>query len=335
MPMSPSLSAFPSSAAVRERSPSYSSIDDLEDVPADPHDVEQPFRLSTIEDFDEDGFDEEIGGSSETACAGGARQRGTGGADRSPTLISATSHITEVHSFLAVAIAGFLLNINGGYINAAVFLTHTIKTTHMTGATTMASSSLAKGFTNGADLTQAWIGCLQIFSFISGAFVSSVMMGGRNKFDGKNRYVRVLLFESALLMFCFLTYSSWGPDNRIDGNEIRVTAFIVSFVAGLQNAMTTFYSSAVVRTTHVTGTVTDIGVELGAICAGRRDRAPSWKLKLHMIFYSGFFFGGMLGTLMAMSNPSWSLFPPASLTFLLAAACFRWQQEQEASITSV
>jgi hypothetical protein len=43
----------------------------------------------------------------------------------------------------------------------------------------------------------------------------------------------------------------------------------------------------------------------------------------------------MLGTLMAMINPSWSLFPPASLTFLLAAACFRWQQEQEASITSV
>merc|ERR1719230_1699959 len=68
-----------------------------------------------------------------------------------------------------------------------------------------------------------------------------------------------------------LCVAAFAPDRM-------VSACFASTAAGLQNAMCTSHFGAIVRTTHVTGTVTDIGSSLGRItmlwsrkrCRGRR-----------------------------------------------------------------
>ena len=59
--------------------------------------------------------------------------------------------------------------------------------------------------------------------------------------------------------------------------------------------MCTTFSGAVIRTTHVTGILTDIGLVLGQAVFHRRTRKHLWKLKVLCPLYIGFCFGGLLG----------------------------------------
>lgn len=152
--------------------------------------------------------------------------------------------------------------------------------------------------------------------FVAGSTLSSVIAGGNVKYHASPRYALILLLESTILLVCFFMLPA---PRRVEDSHRWMTGYLVSFAAGLQNAMTTHFSGAIVRTTHVTGTLTDIGVELGAIAAGREGR-QTWKLALLIIFYVGFFLGGVVGTLFAFGQPEWSLLPPASVAFFLAMA---------------
>jgi len=70
---------------------------------------------------------------------------------------------------------------------------------------------------------------------------------------------------------------------------------------GLQNAIITKISNAEIRTTHVTGMITDIGIELGRAFYWNRSpslspvRSDRQHLLLLSILVSLFFIGGALG----------------------------------------
>ena len=73
---------------------------------------------------------------------------------------------------------------------------------------------------------------------------------------------------------------------------------------GLQNALITKISNAEIRTTHVTGLTTDLGIELGKLIYINRDHDPELavranrsKLLLHLLLILYFFSGGVLGAL--------------------------------------
>jgi hypothetical protein len=89
--------------------------------------------------------------------------------------------------------------------------------------------------------------------------------------------------------------------------------------------MCTFFSGAVLRTTHMTGIVTDIGIILGHM-ARKESKAEVWKLKLFLPIYFGFMFGGFVGCY------SYSLFAEKAIalssTFTLSLAFIHWQQEK-------
>lgn len=57
--------------------------------------------------------------------------------------------------------------------------------------------------------------------------------------------------------------------------------------------VTSKYSGNAVRTTHLTGASTDMGIALGHILKGRYDEW--WKVQLHGVAVVGFFIGGVLG----------------------------------------
>ncbi|KAI9205590.1 uncharacterized protein BJ171DRAFT_500861 [Polychytrium aggregatum] len=120
-------------------------------------------------------------------------------------------------------------------------------------------------------------------SFMFGSFLSGFLVGD-NKFQLGKGYGVVLLIESAAIFGSFMFLK----------RELVIGEWCAAFACGLQNALATSYSGAAVRTTHMTGIITDIGNIIGQAC--RRDsHAEIWRLKVHVPLLFGFLVGGVLG----------------------------------------
>jgi uncharacterized membrane protein YoaK (UPF0700 family) len=87
---------------------------------------------------------------------------------------------------------------------------------------------------------------------------------------------------------------------------VPATVALLCFIMGLQNAMITKLSGAEIRTTHMTGIVTDIGIELGKLFYWNSSRveptapfvlANRAKLKVHGTMLTMFFLGGVTGAM--------------------------------------
>ncbi|KAI8801258.1 hypothetical protein BJ742DRAFT_656876, partial [Cladochytrium replicatum] len=182
--------------------------------------------------------------------------------------------------FLSIVTGGSILAINAGYINV-VTLTGTLGLTvsHATGNT----SKLAIAIYQGDSYMVMEISSV-LFCFVLGSFVSGYVVGD-SKFRLGRSYGWALLIEAVTLFIAFMLIALYGNP---------AGAWFAAFSCGLQNALTTTYSGAVIRTTHVTGTLTDIGNILGQAC--RHDAEPElWRLKVHIPLVVSFATGGILG----------------------------------------
>jgi uncharacterized membrane protein YoaK (UPF0700 family) len=199
-------------------------------------------------------------------------------------------------------LVGSVLNLNAGYVNACVFAEYNVGTTHVTGTATVLGVNLVQGnYWAFARLLS------QLALFIFGGFLCSLTIGGQQKYHPGPHYSAVLFAISALVFV-----ASFQTDSMV------VCSFLVTVAAGMQNAMTTFFSGAAIRTTHLTGTATDIGIEL-ANWARKRPQYLSWKLKLLLCFMQAFLLGAILGT---GASGLWrlkALWFPAGLCLLLSA----------------
>jgi uncharacterized membrane protein YoaK (UPF0700 family) len=116
------------------------------------------------------------------------------------------------------------------------------------------------------------------------------------------------MFESILLTLGATLLRSHHPTG----------GYIVSAACGLQNAMASSYSGAVLRTTHVTGMFTDIGAALGHFLRGI---PVDWiRVKLYTLIICSFLFGGIVGTLLFDALSYDTLFLPAGFTGAVAAS---------------
>lgn len=101
---------------------------------------------------------------------------------------------------------------------------------------------------------------------------------------------------------------------------------LLGLTMGLQNAVITKISDAQIRTTHVTGMVTDIGIELGKLVYPKRagDPHPVWprldRLGLHVLLVSAFFAGGITGALAYQAIGFVTVVPTAVLLLVFASA---------------
>jgi uncharacterized membrane protein YoaK (UPF0700 family) len=133
---------------------------------------------------------------------------------------------------------------------------------------------------------------LYIFFFFLGSFVSGFLIELVSVKDSKNIFVFPTLIESLSLLLAALlgkTLISINPD---------FLAFILLFAMGLQNSLVTKISNSVVRTTHLTGLFTDLGIELSQLFFYKKEEQKqkllsSIRLRLTIISY--FFLGGIAG----------------------------------------
>lgn len=99
--------------------------------------------------------------------------------------------------------------------------------------------------------------------------------------------------------------------------ELIVGEWCAAFACGLQNALATSYSGAVVRTTHMSGIITDIGNICGQAC--RRDtKAETWRLKVHIPLLLSYTVGGLFGQLFYLWFKENSLLVPCFFTGCVA-----------------
>ena len=64
---------------------------------------------------------------------------------------------------------------------------------------------------------------------------------------------------------------------------------VAAFASGLQNALATKYKGVILRTTHVSGIVTDFGQSLGMRMAGQH--VEPWKIWLYLFLFVSFLLG--------------------------------------------
>ncbi len=193
---------------------------------------------------------------------------------------------------------GFSLSFVAGATNAGGFLAVKQYTSHMSGVVSAIADQTALG-----DLSLALAGAGSLISFLLGAACSAVLVNWGRRRQLHSQYASPLLIEAALLL-CFGLLGShlalW------DTLFVPATVVLLCFIMGLQNAMITKLSGAEIRTTHMTGIVTDIGIELGKLfywnSAKADPGAPSVladraRLKVHGTMLATFFVGGVAGAM--------------------------------------
>jgi len=138
-----------------------------------------------------------------------------------------------------------------------------------------------------------------------------------------SEYALPLLVEAALLL-CFGLLGA--RLSSIEGLFVPLTVMLLCFIMGLQNAVITKLSNAEIRTTHMTGIVTDIGIELGKLIYWNADGgaarpkvlANRRRLATLSLLLLSFFLGGVLGALGFQRIGYLSTVPLAAILCVLA-----------------
>ncbi|MDF1629541.1 MAG: YoaK family protein [Alcanivoracaceae bacterium] len=174
--------------------------------------------------------------------------------------------------------AGVLAAI-AGYINVVMLGFFSVPVSHMSGAVSRLSGDIALG-----DMADLILISGIVAGFLAGAMLSGILIGAATLRAGR-RYGGVLMLQGVML-----AVATWLA---LDGVSLAVP--LAAMACGLQNAMASSYRGLVLRTTHVTGVVTDIGVLIGQRL--RRKKIRSWKLWLLLTLLLSFFVGGVAGAL--------------------------------------
>ena len=205
-------------------------------------------------------------------------------------------HLTGQHRTSATnRLLGGVLAFNAGAINAGGFLMVAMYTSHMTGFVSLLADNLVLG---NMALALAAIGALLAFTL--GAAVTAVQVNWARQRGWRSEYAWPLLLESLLLLMFGLLGATL---NRQTPFAVPLTVLLLAFTMGLQNALVSKISSSQIRTTHMTGIITDIGIELGKMfywnrtgdAAQSQVRANRSKLRLLGTLLASFLAGGVVG----------------------------------------
>lgn len=167
--------------------------------------------------------------------------------------------------------------------------------THLTGTTSMLAAALAS-----LDGAAAFHFAAILGSFMAGTVLSGFLIQDSTLQLGR-RYGVALLLESILLCAAVPLLKR--------GNMFGL--YSASCACGLQNAMVSTYSGAVVRTTHLSGMFTDLGIFLGHSLRGLS--VDMRRLRLCLLIISGFLVGGIAGAVSFHRFGYSALFIPAAL----------------------
>ncbi|HWZ36148.1 MAG TPA: YoaK family protein [Mucilaginibacter sp.] len=177
-----------------------------------------------------------------------------------------------------------LLCLTAGFVNGAGFLSFYVLVTNVTGHVALFAEKLSSGDASTAMTIGFWM-----LLFFLGAFVSSFIINkiGRNE---RYSYAIPILIEMSILIFVAVC----GPvfDNSVRSTHLFAGSLL--FAMGLQNAMVSMISGSEVRTTHLTGMFTDLGIETAAVTLKQEETEKKRlysSIRLRLVIIIFFFLG--------------------------------------------
>lgn len=190
-------------------------------------------------------------------------------------------------SFKSNTRLGMFLIFIAGALNAGGFYIFNQYTSHMTGLLSSASDNVAI-----MKYTDAIFLIFYIFCFILGAGVTTIFVIKAREHKLHSQYAIPLLFESIILIIIFFLLSNFDVKNI----PTSIMLSTLCFIMGLQNALITKTSRATIRTTHITGMATDLGIEMGKVLLRKKNiSTESTFAKVHIVLILMFFLGGLVG----------------------------------------
>lgn len=182
-----------------------------------------------------------------------------------------------------------LLCFVAGIVNVAGFLAVKRLTTNVTGHFAFFVDELFK-----FHLWDGFIYFLYILFFFTGSLTSNLLIEFITRRHNRFRYAAPILLE------CIILFSIGLVEHGFVERFPNVIAFCLLYSMGLQNSLVTTISNARVRTTHLTGLFTDLGIDVSQLFffkkEGQKQQLRS-SIKLRLTIISSFFIGGLFSGL--------------------------------------
>ncbi len=228
-------------------------------------------------------------------------------------------------------LAGYLATI-GGYVNSAGFILVGSFTSHVTGNVGRFADNVAAGQWGAAAAA-----AVMITAFFVGSFVASMMVESR-VFRRLGYAYGVALLAQASLLLVFMVISNLTETEHPRLKDME--SLLLCAGMGMQNSLVTRLSGAVVRTTHLTGVVTDIGIEMArwfrwwrgnlssalhvrlALGSNPPARPSEAKMALLISIAAGFSIGAVVGAACSFWLPKISMVPPSAAVTLAGLYAF-------------
>ncbi|MCP1243487.1 DUF1275 domain-containing protein [Acetobacter lambici] len=220
----------------------------------------------------------------------------------------------EKRDFVTNRRLGSSLAMIAGAVNVAGFMDFGYYCANMTGN----ASAMALNLQNGK-LLEGFRAMELGGSFVLGAIVCTFLVN-----RGRSRHWRAAYAFSILVEAVLLALLGVANAFTLFGAHSFIPALTLCFLMGLQNATVTRISGSVVRTTHITGMLTDLGMEIADWLGAWRNNLSTehldtirQRLWLHLQIICCFVGGGVAGAFVYHAWPAWFLF----ITAALLASC--------------
>lgn len=202
-----------------------------------------------------------------------------------------------------IQLGAFLLALNAGMVNVlGLFTVLHQSVSHMTGN----ASLLAMSLVNWQPDHLLYLS-LVLICYVIGSFYSGLILGNGNVALGRHygfplSLVAIFLFLTWLLIPYFPRYGLlWA-----------------CVAMGVQNAMVSHYKGAIIRTTHLSGVLTDIGLALGYKARGLHVERR--RIFLHLLIFFGFLVGVVLASMLYPYLQLQTFLIPTALSLIMSVA---------------
>lgn len=132
----------------------------------------------------------------------------------------------------------------------------------------------------------------EIFMVLAGYFSGAIFSGfliGPSRLSLGRKYGLAMISQGLCLSLA----------SGIFHCSVKTSLYLGAFTCGSVNAMAIFYRGIILRTTHITGLITDLGRSIGTLLRG--GHVDSWKITLGILLIVAFFAGTFLGLIAELS----------------------------------
>lgn len=184
-----------------------------------------------------------------------------------------------------IIVGGCCLACLGGAVNAGFLIKFGTSVGHLTGDI---SRVAIDGVRQHEELSLAVLYlCAATFGFLVGATFAGYYIC-HPTLELSRPYGRTVIIIGIILFFAHLVFLSAGT----------LSIFLTSLACGLQNAMASHFRGLILRTTHMTGLITDLGSNLGMKM--KKHDVPLWKIAIPFSLLLSYFIGSLFGAALVL-----------------------------------